>query len=72
MMGQTDQRLLGFTKIQGMTLIVMDDDLPCVPRCRVDVLHQLDTICLELGREVRYAVGLKVEVEVLALVNIRD
>ena len=42
-----------------MTLIVMDDDIPCVPRRRGDVLHQLDTICLELGGEVRYAVGLK-------------
>ncbi len=57
---------------QSMTLIVMNDDLPCIPRCLVDVLHQLDTICLELGGEVRYAVGLKVEVEVPAFINIRD
>ena len=55
-----------------MTLIVMDDDLPCIPRRLVDVLHQLDTICLELGGEVRYDDGLKVEVEVLAFVYIRD
>jgi hypothetical protein len=36
------------------------------------VLHQLDTIRRELGGEVRYAISLKIEVEVLAFLNIRD
>src|SRR3954465_5076466 len=55
-----------------MTLIVMDDDLPFIPRRFVDVFHQLHTICLELGGEVHYAVSLKVEVEVFAFINIWD
>jgi hypothetical protein len=38
----------------------------------VDVLHQFHTVCPELGGQVQYALGLKVEVEVFAFVNIRD
>ena len=55
-----------------MTLIVMDDDLPRIPRRLVDVLHQLHVLCLELGGEVGNAVGLKVEVEVVAFVDVLD
>ena len=38
----------------------------------MDVFHQLDTIGLEVGGEVGYAVGREVEVEVPAFVNVRD
>jgi len=38
-----------------MTLIVMDDDLPCISKRFVDVLRQLHTIGLQLGGEARYA-----------------
>src|ERR1700733_6888238 len=55
-----------------MPLIIVDDDLPGIPRRLVDVLHQLQTFCLEPGGVVRYVVGFQVEVEVFAFIDVWD
>jgi hypothetical protein len=62
----------GFTKVQGMPLIVFDDELSCSPRGVMHVLHQANSVFLQAGRHRRHIVGLKIEVEMFTFIDKLD
>src|SRR5262249_21940433 len=64
--------LLALAEVQGVALVVLDDELPRSPRCRMHVLHEPDPSLLEHRREGCDVVGAKVEVEMPAVVDELD
>src|SRR4051812_29578975 len=56
------------TKIQGMTLIIMDDDFPGGPGRLMHVFHQRNAVRLELGGKAGDSLGFQVEMEMSTLI----
>src|SRR6188508_99299 len=69
--GFMDQLQL-LAKIEGVALVVVDDDLPGSPGCFVYVLDQRHAFGCKLSGKRCYVVGLQVEVYMPAFVNVRN
>src|SRR4030095_15773415 len=60
------------TKVQGVPLVVFDDELSCSPKRVMHVLHQGNSVFLQAERRSCHIAGLKIEVEMFTLIDKLD